>query len=306
MRYFLVFFLISPSIVLSQDLVVNYFGNPENEPILFLHGGPNGSSQIFEVLIADSLVNKGFYVITYDRRGEGRSKDSTAKITYEEMHRDINSILDSSGIEKVTLLSSSLGGYVGTKYASKHPERVKKFIMSDLGLSQKIAIDSLLVELKKKYVAENDSTMAGHTEYLLESNKDCNSWVHFTAFSMAVEADLKRNCEYTITPKRDSIRREILSTTDRSFNSRAHKLWGFNNNYACEDLRDEIDYIVQQGIVMGAILGDNELLISDYEIKEMKRLIGEDRVILIENGCHGVLLFRAKESLQHLYDLLSK
>lgn len=305
MKILLALFVLIPSLLLSQDLVVNHYGDKEDEPVLFLHGGPNGSSLLFEALTVDSLVKEGYYVLTYDRRGEGRSEDTTAEHTYEEMIKDINRILDNAGVEKIILLSSSLGGYVGIKYSYEHPERVKMFIMTDLGLYQKIAIDSILVELKKKYAAENDSTNLGHAQYLLDQNKECSNWVHWTTYTLAADAGI-RDCKYDITPERDSLIKRVSNSTDRSYGSRAHKLWGSNTNYSCEDLRDDIRYIVSQGVEMRTILGDSEILISDFEIEEMKRLLGEENVKVIEDGCHGVLVFRMDEALNYLLDALSQ
>lgn len=298
MRSILALIMLFPSLLFSQDLLINFHGDSKNEPILFLHGGPNGSSKLIELVFVDSLVTRGYFVITYDRRGEGRSKDSTAKVTYQEMIKDINDILDSAGVNKIILLSSSLGGYVGAKFASKHPEKVKMFIMADLGLNLKIATDSLLEELKQEYIAERDSIKIDHIEYLINKNlNNCYSWVTTNAFQMAMKFDLKK-CEYKISPKIDSIRKQVLSNSDSNMASRPHKLWASNNNYYCEDLRDEIAHIMSNNIKMITIFGENDVLISKYEIEEMERLLGEENVIKIANGCHGVLLFRMEEALK--------
>jgi proline iminopeptidase len=47
---------------------------------------------VFEATTAQPLADKGFYVIVYDRRGEGRSLDSTATFTYREAITDLNEI----------------------------------------------------------------------------------------------------------------------------------------------------------------------------------------------------------------------
>jgi proline iminopeptidase len=57
----------------AQELYSRAFGNAKDTPILFLHGGPGYNCAGFEVSTAQELANNGFYVIVYDRRGEGRS-----------------------------------------------------------------------------------------------------------------------------------------------------------------------------------------------------------------------------------------
>jgi proline iminopeptidase len=56
----------------AQSLYIKTFGNPKDKPLLFLHGGPGYNAVNFEQSTADKLSKSGFYVIIYDRRGEGR------------------------------------------------------------------------------------------------------------------------------------------------------------------------------------------------------------------------------------------
>lgn len=56
----------------SQQLYIKTFGDPHHPAIVFIHGGPRGNSVLFEGTTAQKLADKGFYVIVYDRRGEGR------------------------------------------------------------------------------------------------------------------------------------------------------------------------------------------------------------------------------------------
>ena len=47
---------------------------------------------MFEGTTAQKLADLGFYVIAYDRRGEGRSADPNATFTYNEAFQDLNAI----------------------------------------------------------------------------------------------------------------------------------------------------------------------------------------------------------------------
>ncbi|MDR0262347.1 MAG: alpha/beta hydrolase [Sphingobacterium sp.] len=57
------------------------YGQRKDPAIIFIQGGPSGNSTLFAGTTAETLASKGFYVIVYDRRGEGRSIDSTAKLS---------------------------------------------------------------------------------------------------------------------------------------------------------------------------------------------------------------------------------
>ncbi|WP_439557279.1 alpha/beta fold hydrolase, partial [Dyadobacter sp.] len=67
------FVVLSSFICRSQHLYSRSFGSQSNHPIILLHGGPGSSSVYFEATTAQSLADRGFFVIVYDRRGEGRS-----------------------------------------------------------------------------------------------------------------------------------------------------------------------------------------------------------------------------------------
>lgn len=82
------------SLAHSQEIYSKAYGNPQNPPIIFIHGGPRGNATLFEGTSADLIAKKGFYVIVYDRRGEGRSIDSSATITFTEAINDLDHLME--------------------------------------------------------------------------------------------------------------------------------------------------------------------------------------------------------------------
>lgn len=76
----------------GQTIYTKTFGNSKDKPVIFLHGGPGYNCVNFEATTAQQLADKGFFVIVYDRRGEGRSKDPNAKFTFNETFNDLNNI----------------------------------------------------------------------------------------------------------------------------------------------------------------------------------------------------------------------
>jgi proline iminopeptidase len=95
----------------GHTLYSKVYGNIDNPVIIFIHGGPSGNSTLFEATTAQPPADKGFYVIVYDRRGEGRSIDSTATFTYQETFADINEIYQTYKIKKANLIGHSLVGW---------------------------------------------------------------------------------------------------------------------------------------------------------------------------------------------------
>ena len=82
--FFLSLFLVFSVFTSGQNLYIKTYGNEKDKPIIFIHGGPSGNATLFEGTTAQNLADQGFYVIAYDRRGEGRSIDPKATFTYEE------------------------------------------------------------------------------------------------------------------------------------------------------------------------------------------------------------------------------
>ncbi len=114
-----IFFTLSTLIGNCQSLYIQTFGENNAKPIIFLHGGPGYNSANFEATTAQKLSEKGFFVIVYDRRGEGRSAEANAKFTFEETFNDINSIYEKYGLTSASFISHSFGGIVACFIAGK-------------------------------------------------------------------------------------------------------------------------------------------------------------------------------------------
>ena len=63
----------------AQPIYTKAYGDSTNPAIIYIHGGPGYNAVSFEITTAKELSEKGFNVICYDRRGEGRSINSDAR-----------------------------------------------------------------------------------------------------------------------------------------------------------------------------------------------------------------------------------
>mgnify|MGYP006150858037 CR=1 FL=1 len=140
----------------GQNLYIKTYGNSKDKTIIFIHGGPSGNATLFEGTTAQKLADLGFYVIAYDRRGEGRSADPNAKFTYEEAFQDLNSIYKKYHLKKAILLCHSFGGLVGTLYTNKYPQNVSALVLAGALFSQQETYDHILNTLKKKYSSDSE------------------------------------------------------------------------------------------------------------------------------------------------------
>lgn len=98
-------------------------------PMVFVHGGPGGSSYQFEQTAARDLA-RDFTVIVYDQRGCGRSAmPANDDFSVASLASDLNGLRQEIGAEKIGLLGSSFGGEVALQYALEHPNHVKYLVL---------------------------------------------------------------------------------------------------------------------------------------------------------------------------------
>ena len=88
------------------------------KPVILIHGWPL-SNEMWEYQVAD-LVDNGFRVITYDRRGFGQSSQPWNGYNYDTLTDDLKSIIDQLELTDVTLVGFSMGGGEVVRYFSRY------------------------------------------------------------------------------------------------------------------------------------------------------------------------------------------
>ena len=77
--------------------------------------------------------------VRYDDRGCGLSDRVVKSSTFQDWVHDLETVVDSAGLDKFALLGISQGGAVSIAYAARHPDRVSHLILdgaSALGWSK--------------------------------------------------------------------------------------------------------------------------------------------------------------------------
>src|SRR5436190_14792566 len=88
------------------------------QPLLLVHG--NGGS-IADLGAQIAHFRKRYKVIAMDSRDQGRSGDSTDKLTYEKMTDDLGALLDHLNTGPVNVLGWSDGAIQALLLAMRHP-----------------------------------------------------------------------------------------------------------------------------------------------------------------------------------------
>ncbi|WP_353723278.1 alpha/beta hydrolase [Dyadobacter sp. 676] len=283
----LLFFFVGPPT--AQSLYSRAFGKVTDEPIIFLHGGPGSSSVYFEATTAQKLADEGFYVVVYDRRGEGRSKDSTARMTYEEFFEDLNLIYQKYRIPQAHLIGFSFGGLVATLYAEQQPSRVKSIILVSALVSQQESYNTILDSVARIYIDQNDVAS------LAALNKIREMDTHSLDYRTAVFAHASRNGFFNLSQP-DPEARQIYSTylsdtliANYVKNDRAvETLW---KNEARKNI-DVIPTLTKLAVTIPvyAVYGKQDGLYSRHQITALQKLTGRTRMQYLDNCSHTVFI----------------
>ena len=109
----------------SPRLELHYEDHGTGQPVVLIHGYPL-DGQSWEKQAA-ALLEAGYRVITYDRRGFGRSSKTTTGYDYDTFASDLNTVLTQLDLHDVVLVGFSMGsGEVASYLGTYGSERVAK------------------------------------------------------------------------------------------------------------------------------------------------------------------------------------
>ena len=74
-------------------------------------------------------LSRRYRLTRYDQRGCGLSDWNAQDVSFEAMLRDLEMVIDATGLDRVPLLCISQGAALGIAYAVKHPERVSHLLI---------------------------------------------------------------------------------------------------------------------------------------------------------------------------------
>lgn len=275
----------------AQELYSRAFGNAKDTPILFLHGGPGYNCAGFEVSTAQELANNGFYVIVYDRRGEGRSTHSNAKFTFQETFDDINSILKNYNLEKVNLIGHSFGGIVAALYAEKNPTKVNSIELVSAPVSLQETFKTILRSCKKIYLEKNDKTNLNYID-IIEKMDPTSAEYHAYSFGHAMQ-----NGFYTpkkMTDEAKSIYSASAKEDAFKYTSQMSREapQGFlkNEKYTSIDLTAVLQKIISNKTKIYGMYGKEDGLYSPSQVEQLQQIIGNKNLNYFNDCSHNVFI----------------
>jgi non-heme chloroperoxidase len=109
----------------SAPIELYYEDHGEGQPVVLIHGYPlDGHSWEKQ---ARAILDNGYRVIAYDRRGFGRSSQPTTGYDFDTFAADLKAVLDTLDLTDVVLVGFSMGtGEVGRYLGAYGSDRVAK------------------------------------------------------------------------------------------------------------------------------------------------------------------------------------
>lgn len=100
----------------NVQLYVKDYG--QGKPVILIHGWPL-SNEMWEYQI-NALIANNFRVITYDRRGFGKSSQPWDGYDYDTLTDDLKAIIEHLDLSDAALVGFSMGGGEVVRYFSRH------------------------------------------------------------------------------------------------------------------------------------------------------------------------------------------
>jgi len=102
----------------SGNIDLYYEDHGSGKPVVLIHGYPlSGASWEKQVPV---LLDAGHRVITYDRRGFGKSSQPTTGYNYDTFAEDLNKLVTQLELRDVALVGFSMGGGEVARYLGKY------------------------------------------------------------------------------------------------------------------------------------------------------------------------------------------
>ncbi len=158
---------------ISQRLRLNYvdWGNPDAPPLILQHGGRDHCRSWDWVA---QELRHDWHVIAPDLRGHGDSEWSPeGNYGMDAFVYDFAQLVQTLGLEDVTIVAHSLGGSIATRFAGLYPDKVRKFVnIEGLGLASDADVDQEQAPARLRHWIEEKRKAAGRLPRRYPSLRD--------------------------------------------------------------------------------------------------------------------------------------
>ena len=251
-------------------------------PVVLIHGWPL-SGEAFKGNVP-ALVAAGYRVITYDRRGFGRSdKPNLGKYDYDTLTEDLHTLLTELDLNDVTLVGFSMGGGEVARYFTAYgSERLRSVVFAS-------SVTPYLEQTGDNPEGPLTKQQAGTMTAELTKDED-SFYDQFATDFYSADGQL------TVTEEQ---RQEAVALAKQSSKRAALACMA---SFGTTDFREDLKKVSVPALV---IQGDKDYIVFfEGSGRRTHAAISGSLLHVIEGGPHGVNVSHAQEWNQVLLDFL--
>ena len=275
-----------------RNVYVEESGNPNGQPIIFLHGGPGGGCGVKQRRFFDP---KYYKIILFDQRGCGKSTPlgETKNNTTDDLINDIETIRKHLDIKEWFLFGGSWGSSLALAYAIKYPKFVKGLILRGIFLSRKKELDWFLKDVDQ-FFPENHELLLNHKDNL---NKD-NLVKEYTKLVFGSNFDVAKKAAVSWNRFEGSILKLLPSSNDNDNNNeeinyefelaRAKVQLHYINNFCFIDGDAILDKVkVLKDIPVEIVQGRYDMVCPPKTAYDLKKKLPKSKLTMVSDAGHS-------------------
>jgi len=273
-----------------HNIYVEESGNPDGQPILFLHGGPGGGCGAKQRRFFDP---KYYRIILFDQRGCGKSTPlgETKENTTEDLISDIETIRKHLNIEKWILFGGSWGSSLALAYGVRYPEYLIGLILRGVFLSREKELDWFLKDVDQ-FFPEYHELLLNHKDNINKDNlvEEYTRLVFGNNFNIAKKASVAWN-------KFEGSVLKLLPTSDLSDNkeinyefelARAKVQLHYINNLCFIDGEKILNKVeVLENIPVEIVQGRYDMVCPPKTAYDLKQRLPHSQLVIIADAGHS-------------------
>jgi pimeloyl-ACP methyl ester carboxylesterase len=266
----------------DTKLHVDDTGGP-GRPVVLIHGWPlSGESWQDQV---PALQQAGYRVVTYDRRGFGRSDKPKSGYSYDTLTDDLHAVLAALDLNDVTLVGFSMGGGEVARYFTKYgDERLHSVVFA-------AAVPPYLMQLPGNPDGPLAKSEAAKMSASLTASEDSFYDGFVTQFFSA-------NGQLTVTEEQ---RQQALALTKQASKVAALACM---TAFGATDFRDDLPKVSVPALVLH---GDSDATVPfEGSGQRTHQAIAGSELVLVPGAPHGFNVSHAQQFNQALLDFLAR
>jgi non-heme chloroperoxidase len=255
----------------------------DGRPVVLVHGWPlSGEAWADQV---PALTGAGYRVVTYDRRGFGRSDKPESGFDYDTLAADLQSVIEELDLTDATIVGFSMGGGEVARYVANHGEdRLRSVVFAG-------AIPPYLLKSEDNPDGPLDEETAGGMRSGLEASRE-DFFEGFTTNFFTAGDELK----VTEEQRQDAVR--LCHQSDQT------AALGCMDAFGTTDFRADLPRITVPTLV---IHGDSDAIVPfEGSGKRTAEAVASSEVVVVEDAPHGFNTSHAEEFNRALLEFLAR